>query len=171
MTKDTLKKEIEEAIPSLLEMARELSRNKISDNCKFILIEIKDSDENFNMQRVLRKKENNKKVPVTFSEIILPLQNIYENLYDINLQIFRASRRLTVIEILYYPKSSLDPDYKKSVLCNSPMLHCKVAQPPWLTGKKEKFDINWENKQWVIQWKLFWMGQKLRRKKRLIKHH
>lgn len=148
-------------------MARELSWNKISDNCKFILSEIKNSEENFHVQRVSIKKENDKKVPIIFSEIMLPLQNLYDNLYDINLHIYKADRHLTVIDIRYYPKSSLDPDYRQKVIQNPPMLHCKVAQPPWLTDKKEKFDINWENKQWLIRWKLFWMGQELKRQKRL----
>jgi len=149
-------------------MARGLSWNKISNNCKFILSEIKASEENFYMQRVLRKKANDKKAPVTFSEIMLTVQNLYDNLYDINLHIYRADRRLTIVDIRYYPKSSLDPNHREKVIHNPPMLHAKVAQPPWLTDKKEKFDINWEHKQWLIQWKLFWMGQKLKRQKRLI---
>lgn len=47
------------------------------------------------------------------------------------------------------------------------MLHCKVATLPWLTEQKEKFDINWEHKQWLIYWKLFWARQKLKHQKRL----
>jgi hypothetical protein len=167
MTKDTLQKEIEEGIPKLVDIARELSWNKISDNCKFILSEIKDGEENFHVQRVSRKKENDKKVPVTLPEMMLALQNLYDNLYDINLHIYRAKKSLTVVDIRYYPKSSLDPYYRQKVVHNPPMLHCKIAQPPWLTDKKQKFDINWEHKQWLIQWKLFWMGQELKRQKRL----
>jgi hypothetical protein len=41
MISNGLQKEIEEAVPRLLGMARALSWNKISDNCKFILTEIK----------------------------------------------------------------------------------------------------------------------------------
>lgn len=160
MTKDTLQKEIEEAIPKLLDIARELSWNKISDNYKFILSEIKDNKENYHVQRVLIKKENDKKVPVTFSEIIGALQNLYDNLYDINLHIYKADKHLTVVDIRCYPKSSLDPFYRQKAINNPPTLHCKVAQPPWLTDKKGKFDINWEHKQWLIKWKLFWMGKK-----------
>ena len=167
MTSKTLQKEIEEAVPKLLEMARELTWKDISDNCKFILTEIKDSQENFHVQRLLRKKENDKKVPVSFSELMPTLQNLYDNLYDINLHVYRANRHLTVVDIRYYPKSSLDQDYRQKVLHNSPMLHCKVAQPPWLTDKREKFDINWEHKQWLINWKLFWAKRKLKHQKRL----
>jgi hypothetical protein len=167
MTKDTLHKEIEEAIPKLIDLGRELSWNKISDNCKFILTEIKDSQEDFHVQRILRKKENDKKVPVTFSEIMPVLQNFYDNFYDINLHIYRADKRLTIVDIRYYPKSSLDQEYRQKIIDNPPMLHCKVATPPWLSDKKGKFDINWERKQLLIRWNLFWIGGKLKHQKRL----
>jgi hypothetical protein len=167
MTSNTLQKEIEEAVPKLLKLARELTWNEISDNCKFILTEIKDSQENFHVQRVLRKKENDKKVPVTLGELMPTLQSLYDNFYDINLHIYRATKSVTVIDFRYYPKSSLEQEYRQKVLHNAPMLHCKVATPPWLFEKKEKFDINWEHKLWWINWKLFWMGQKLKRQKRL----
>src|SRR5687767_12402204 len=102
MTRETLQKEIEEAVTKLLDLSRALSWNKISNDCRFIMSEITGSEENFHVQRVLRKKENDKKVPVTFQEIMLLLENLYDNLYDINLHIYRAENRLTVIDIRYY---------------------------------------------------------------------
>ncbi|MBL7724163.1 MAG: hypothetical protein JNK27_08430 [Chitinophagaceae bacterium] len=168
MTSNTLQKELEIAFPRLLDVARELAWNNISDNCKFILTEIKDSSENFHLLRQMRKKENDRKIPVTLIELMSTLHNLYDNLYDINLHIYRAKKYLTVIDIRYYPKSALDEVYRYKVLHNPPMLHCKVTQPPWLTDKMEKFDINWEHKQWLINWNLFWMGRKLKRKKRPI---
>lgn len=162
MTSNNLQKEIEEAIPKLLDLAIELTWNKISNNCKFILTEIKDTPENFHTRRVLRKKENDKKVPVAFSEIMTELQNLYDNLYDIDLQIYRADSRLTVVDICYYPKSSLDQEYRQKVEHRPPMLHCKVAMPPWLLDK-ERFDINWERKQWLINWKMFRMRRQHKR--------
>src|SRR5690606_25322255 len=110
---------------------------------------------------------NDKKVPVTFLEIMPSLQNLYDNLYDINLHIYRADKYLTVVDFRYYPKSSLNQDYRQSVLDKPPMLHFKIATPPWLMDKKQKFDINWEHKQWLINWKLFWARQKLKQQKRL----
>ncbi len=166
MTLNTFQKEIEGAVPKLLEMARELTWNKIPDNCKFILTEIKDSQENFHVQRQLLKKENDKKVPLTLQELMPALQNLYDNLYDINLHIYRATKNVTIIDVRYYPKSSLDQEYRLKVLGNTPMLHCKVAMPPWLSDKKEKFDINWEHKQWLINWRLIWAGRKLKHQKR-----
>lgn len=163
MTSSTLQKEIEEAVPSLLEMARGLTWNKISDHYKFIVTEIKDSLENAHIRRQFLKAENDKKTPLTLVELMPTLQNLYENLYDINLSIYKAKKYLTIIDIRYYAKSSLDTEYMQKVQSNPPMLHNKVAMPPWLSwpsDKKEKFDINWEHKQWLINWRLFWARQK-----------
>lgn len=163
MTSDSLQQEIQEAIPELLNMARGISWNKISNNCKFILTEIKDSDRGFNDQRMLLKKENDKKTPLLFQQVIPILQTLYKNLYDINLYIYKSSKDLTVIDIRYYQKSSLDKDYRQKVTDNPPMIHCKIAIPPWLLTKNEKFDINWERKLWLIKWKLFCVRHKLQR--------
>ncbi|MBN8851371.1 MAG: hypothetical protein J0H07_05890 [Sphingobacteriales bacterium] len=48
-------------------------------------------------------------------------------------------------------KSSLDNDYRKKVFNDPPMLHLKVAIPPWATDKKEKFNINWEHNEWLTK--------------------
>ncbi|GAA3936909.1 hypothetical protein GO495_13640 [Chitinophaga oryziterrae] len=161
MTSDSLQQEIQEAIPELLNMARGMSWNKISNNCKFILTEIKDSNRSFNDQRMLLKKENDKKTPLLFQQVIPILQTLYKNLYDINLYIYKSSKDLTVIDIRYYQKSSLDKDYRQKVTDSPPMIHSKVAIPAWLLNKNEKFDINWERKLWLIRWKLFCLRHKL----------
>lgn len=162
MTSNTLQKEIEEAVPKLLEMAGELTYNKISGNFKFILSEIKDDEENFYVQGQRRKEENNKKIPVILPELMPTLHDIYENLYDINLHIYRAAKNMTIIEVRYYPKSSLDPDYRPKVLHNPPMLHCKIAYPPWLSNKKEKFDINWEHYEGLNRLRQLWSKLKFK---------
>ncbi|MFT3932375.1 MAG: hypothetical protein QM726_02070 [Chitinophagaceae bacterium] len=167
MTSETLQDEMREAIPLLLKMARDITWNKISDNCKFILTEIIDSSDNFHIQRQKNKKENDKKKHVSFSEIMLPLQKIYDNLYDINLCIYKAKRNLTIIDIRYYPKSSLHANYRREVSQKPPMIHCKVATPPWLNDKNEKFDINWEHYASTIKWKLFWARRKFKKTNRL----
>ena len=157
MSPTTLQKDIDEMIPKLLDLARKQASNKIPDSCKFILTEIKDGQDNFHIQRRLLKKENDKKVPVTLQELMPSLDRLYDNLYDINLYIYRVSKHFTTIDIRYYPKSSLEEDYRQKVLLNPPMLHCKVAIPPWLQDKKEKFDINWEHKEWLNRLKILWM--------------
>jgi len=160
----TLQDEIQEAIPKLFSMARELTWNKISDNYKFILTEIKDSDKNFHVQSRLIKKGNDRKIPVTIQDLLPTLRRLYPNIYDINLHIYKATKTLTIIDIRYYPKSSLGTDYRQKVFNDPPMLHLKVAIPPWMTEKKEKFNINWEHNQWAIKWRLFLSRRKARSK-------
>ncbi len=165
MTLHILQKQIEESVPKLLDIARGLTWNKFSDNCKFIVTEIKNSEKSSHIQRQLRKKENDLKTPAPLQELMPTLQHLYENLFDINLYIYRAEKKLTVIDIRYYSKSSLEPSYKQQVMHEQPMFHCKISMPPWLGNKKDKFDINWEHNEWRIKWKMFWV-----RIKRLIKY-
>lgn len=166
MTIDTLQDEIEKAIPKLLDMARDLTRNTISDNCKFILTEIKDSRDNFHIQRRQNKKENDQKTPVTLNELMPTIKNLYDNIYDINLHIYKATKHLTIIDFRYFPNSSLEKEYRKKVLGNPPMLHCKVVMPPWLSDKKEKFNVNWEHHEGLNRLRLLWMKLKLKLNKR-----
>ena len=157
MTPTPLHNQIEEAVPKLLAMAKEMTWNKLSDNCKFILTEIKESQEDFHVQRQLRKQENDKKIPVSLQVLMPTLQSLYDDFYDINLYIYKATKKLTIIDIRYYPKSSLAEDFRQNVLHRLPMFHCKVSLPPWLSEKKEKFDINWELNEGMNKWRLFWL--------------
>ena len=107
MTLETLENEIEQAIPRLFEMARNLTRNKIFQNYKFILTEIKDSSENFHEQRKINKLVNDKKVPMSLMELMPALKKLYNNFYDINLHIYKSTKSITIIDFRYYPKSSI----------------------------------------------------------------
>jgi hypothetical protein len=147
MTADTLKNELEEIIPRLFEIAKELTWNTLSNNCKFILSEIKNNEGNFHDQQLKRIIENDRKNPGTLQELMPTLQKLYDNFYDINLHIYKSTKTLTIIDICYYLKSSLDEDYRPKVINNSPMLHCKVSLPPGHSDKEGKFDINWEHKK------------------------
>ena len=60
---------------------------------------------------------------------------------------------MTIIDIRYYPKSSLNEDFRLTVINNSPMLHCKVAIPPWLAEEKSKFNVNWKHYPLFNKWK------------------
>jgi len=80
-TSNRLENEIREAVPKLLEMARELTWNRISDNCRFILSEIKNSELNAFEQIRLRKKENDRKTLGSLTDIECFLESIYDDLY------------------------------------------------------------------------------------------
>ena len=111
MKKENLEQSLREATSSLLEMARNSCWNKISDNTSYIISEIVNDERNFFDKRIARKKANEKKQPKSLEQITVELKDIYENLYDINLYIYRSEKESTIIEIQYYPKSSLEDFY------------------------------------------------------------
>jgi hypothetical protein len=156
MKKENLYNEISKAVESLLKLARGISFNSISDNCQFIISEIKHSDKNFFEQNKIRKTENDKKTPKPLNEIIIELEKLYENLYDINLYIYKAEKNSTIIEICYFTRSSLEIEYQKISETQETMLHVKIHIPPYLIDKSKKFDINWQLRPFYTNWKLFW---------------
>src|SRR6218665_1075452 len=104
---------------------------------------------------------------MSLTELMPTLKKLYNNFYDINLHIYKSTRSITIIDFRYYLKSSLDQDFRLKVLDNPPMLHCKVAYPPWLSDKKEKFDINWEHYEGLNKLRLVWLKFRLRTRMRL----
>jgi len=157
-----LESKIRSASQTLLKMAKDSAWNKFSNNVKFIVKEIKDNSDDFNKQRLDRKIENDKKTPVNLNEIMPFLHSLYEDLYDINLYIYEASTKMTIIEIQYCLKSSLSEDYRLEIINNPPTLHCKVAIPPCLSHKNKKFDINWEHRPYLTRFGILWMKIKFR---------
>lgn len=164
MTKENLHNDLAEATKKLLEMARDYSWNTISNNCLYIISEIKESNgKNFFEQRRIRKKENRNKEPKPLQIVAAELEGIYENLYDVVLYVYHSTSKQTVVEIQHYPKSSLDKDYLEKVKDNDPMLHCKVAIPPYSNDNKSKIDINWELGGLRHEWKMFWWKKKTKK--------
>lgn len=157
-----MQNEIESMVQRLLGLAADRAWNKINHNCKFILTPIINSEDNFKAQRQLLTKQNDKKIPVTLEEILPLLRNIYNDLYDINLYIYRAGKRSTIIDIRYYSKSLFEEDHRKKISADPPMLHCSVSLPPWLKNDKEKFDINWEHYEGLNPIQMFWTKLKLK---------
>lgn len=158
VTKNKLEQNLKEATSTLLEMARNSCWNKISDNTSYIISEIKKGVRN----RTERKKENEKKEPESLGKITAELKAIYENLYDINLYIYKSEKEKTIIEIQYYPKSSLESDFYETVKNNEPMLHMKVEIPPYVNNKTEKYDVNWELGGIKHELNLFWSRLKFK---------
>ncbi|EDP70780.1 hypothetical protein FBALC1_08473 [Flavobacteriales bacterium ALC-1] len=151
VTKNNLEKNLKETTSTLLEMARNSCWNKISDNTSYIMSEIK----NDLLNRSKRKKLNDKKKPKSLEKITAELREIYENLYDINLYIYKSEKESTIIEIQYYPKSSLESEFYETIKNNDPMLHMKIGIPPYVNNKTEKYDVNWELGGMRYEWNLF----------------
>ena len=163
MTRETIIADVQKATASLLEMARDQTWNNISDNCVYILSEIEpNAAGNFIEARKLRKRNNKRKQPETLKAISAELDRLYDNLYDVNLHIYKALPEHTIIEVQYFPKSALEPDYREIVKDLAPMLHCKVAIPPYASDTKKPFDIHWELGGMRHQWKLFWWRKRMK---------
>ena len=160
MKKENIYKDLTDATISLLNLARDCSYNFISDNCFYIISEIKNTDMNFRERNKIRIKENSLKKPKLLADILHELEELYPNFYDVNLYVYKANKQTTIIEIQYYPRSSLDIDYRQKTQSQLTMLHCKVSNPPYYSDKKEKFDINWEFEPLNHRWKMFWLMRK-----------
>jgi hypothetical protein len=161
MSKNDLEKELTSATDSLLKMARELCWNNINDNCLYIISEIYHSGLPL-VQRIRQKKKENKKKKAASLATLMPiLLQLYPDFYDINLFIWNAKKNSTIIEIQYFPKSSLDPDHRENVRNNDPMLHCKVPFPPYREENK-KIDINWHLENFRFKWDMFLLKCRLR---------
>ncbi|MBI1838290.1 MAG: hypothetical protein HYR91_13595 [Flavobacteriia bacterium] len=141
-------------------MARNLTFNKISDNCFYIISEIKNSDKKNIELNKCHIKENQSKIPKPLSKIIYDLEELYPNFYDVNLYIYKAKKNATIIEIKYYSRLSLDEDYRQKTKEQETMLHCKITTPIYHSDTNEKFDINWELGTLNHKWKLFWWRRK-----------
>ncbi|GAA3519343.1 hypothetical protein GCM10022393_36910 [Aquimarina addita] len=111
VTKKNLELNLKEATSTLLEMAHHSCWNRISNNIYYIISEIKQD----NWNRIARKKENEKKELKSLEKITAELKVIYENLYDLNLYIYKSEKKKTIIEIQYYQKSSLESEFYETV--------------------------------------------------------
>jgi hypothetical protein len=140
LEKKNLEQNLRKSTSSLLEMARNSCWNKISENTSFIISEIKNEVPNESE----RKIANDKKKPKSLKKISTKLKVFYENIYDINLYIYKSKKESTIIEIQYYPKSSLESEFHETVKDNNPMLHCKLGLPNYRKNDTEKFDVNWK---------------------------
>lgn len=155
ITKNNLELNLKEATSTLLEMARNSCWNYISQNTSYIISEIKNDSRNFKIQRIEKNKVNRKKKPVSLQKVTSELKSIYEDLYDINLVIYKSQKDKTIVDIRYYLKSSLETNYYETVKNNEPMLHCKVGIPQYAHGKSKKYDVNWELGGIRHKWNLF----------------
>ena len=162
-TKSELQNKIRNATSSPIDMATNMCWNKISRNYEYIILEIDESiGKNYFERAKIRKKVNDKKTPKSLNGIVTDLTEIYENLYDINLYVYKSLPNKTIIEIRYFLKTSHTAEFYPTIKNNEPMLHCKVGIPPYVaknsnsTEKQELFDVNWELGGIRHEWKKFW---------------
>jgi hypothetical protein len=165
MKKESLFADLTSATNSLLQLARELSFNEISDNCLFIISEIPNTLIDAETRCRISNEKNKFKKPIELNEAITVIEIIYPILHDINLFIYKSKRNLTIIDIRYFSRNSLDSEYRRLVENDTPMLHCKVGFPPYHKDGK-KVDINWETGNLRHRWNMFKLIFKVRKMER-----
>ncbi|MFB9079633.1 hypothetical protein ACFFLS_07075 [Flavobacterium procerum] len=160
--KNNIEQEIQNLTNQLLELVALNCWNTISKNLVFILSNISETDtagENVFLHRHNKNIANKKKTPQQFNDAISNLAKIYDSVYDINLYVYKAEKNRTILDIRYFLKSELDPEFLSVVADNSPMLHCKIAHPPY-RNTNSKFDVNWELGGIRHNWNMFWYKRK-----------
>lgn len=162
MTKENLETKIADATSRLITIASDFCWNDISKNYFYLLSEIDETiGKNYFERNKIRKRVNDSISPKSLQEITQDLALLYDNLYDINLYIYKASKDKTIIEIKYFLKTSHTKDFYETIKNNEPMWHCKIANPPYWnsiknTAKQEKkFDVNWQLGGIRHEWNLF----------------
>lgn len=159
MSRSHIRAEIIDAIPGLLDLVKESCANGLSDHLEYIVSEIRNSELSLDDMHKARIKENELKTPISLAEALDIVLVQHENLYDINLTVYKSERKRTIIEISYYAKSSLDEIFRKTVIHHPPMVHCKVPRPVY--ADTQQFDVNWEHGGFRHRWKLFWYRFKI----------
>ncbi|WP_281234626.1 hypothetical protein [Flavobacterium gelatinilyticum] len=171
--KNNIEQEIQNLTNSLLEMVNTYCWNTISKNVVYITSNISETDiagENAFVHRRNRNTANKKKTPKSFNEAIADLEKIYDSVYDINLYVYKAEKKLTILDIRYFLKSELDPDFLSVVADNPSMLHCKITHPPY-RNENHKFDVNWELGGLRHNWNMFWYKRKFKKLERARRYH
>lgn len=145
MTKANFTEEIRGMVIGLIKLVELECWNEINQPFSYIITNILDfTDKNGYPSREVRNKLNRKKEPVSLDSAVASLWSIFSNLYDINLYVYYAHDKGTLIEIQYYPKSALKEDFSETVKDNDPTFHSKVTLPSYRADDIEKFDVNWE---------------------------
>ncbi|WP_312994581.1 hypothetical protein [Chryseobacterium flavum] len=142
---ETLEEYLNTSIDNLLRLVEDYCWNPISINRVFILTDFNELKRtNPFYFRSWGNKINRSKRRFSFEEVVRILNSEYHDLYDVNLYIFKTNKKETVIEILYYRKSNLEPDYFITVQNNPPMFHSKISTPFYVL-EGERFDVNWNS--------------------------
>lgn len=140
MNNNDLIKQLRWATNTLLELARETCWNTLSNDCVYLINRISESDD----KEIKKKKLPRSTELLTLEELAVELEKLYPQIYDICFFIYQAEKSRTIIEVQYFPKSALEPDFLLEVQDQAPMIHHKIKTPPYWRDKTKPFDVNWE---------------------------
>lgn len=144
-TSESIKDDINTVLEKLLKLAKDRCWNTISSNIRFIVTDFNElTGTNLFERRISGNRVKNSKKLLSLESAVAILRKDYDDLYDINLYIFKAFKNETIIEIQYYRKSNFEPDYLAAVKDHKAMFHAKINLPPY-ASEGGKFDVNWES--------------------------
>lgn len=147
----SLKIQLKESTNTLLELARETCWNTLSNDCVYLITKISESDD-----REIKKKKLPKNTKLlSLEELATELEKIYHQIYDLCFFIYQAEKSRTIIELQYFPKSSLDLEFLLKVQDQPPMIHHKIRMPPCWQDRTKRFDVNWEVGGFRYHWCFF----------------
>lgn len=163
ITKANLAEHLKSGTDQLLEMAADHAWNEISSAVCYVIKKVRTGvTEGINVFETnrIRKKLLQSMKAVDLSSAVAELRSIFDDIYLIELYIFRADTSRTIIEIEILEKAEVASDPNSSNSAKGPTLHCKVPIPPYVADKqKGRFDINWqletpEYRRKMLWWKL-----------------
>ncbi|MFT5618219.1 MAG: hypothetical protein ACI85I_001450 [Arenicella sp.] len=167
-SKEEFPNQLKKGIPGLLKMVRGTCWNQISDNCEFIISEIKNHEDGQDFDKVKKQflKSNLQKKPKKLNDILPELMLGYDNFHDVDLEILQAKRHKTIINIKYYSKLSINEEFRESMKNENTMLHCHITIPPYASSFSDsthkKFDVNWHLGGWRYEWNMWLWKMKFR---------
>jgi hypothetical protein len=168
LKRETIYTELSDSTLQLLNQVRSLTFNHFSNTCLYILTEITNIDKNYINETKIRINENKGKLPQPLHQIVQVLEKMYSDLYDVNLYVYKAKKEVTIVEVQYFLRSSIDLKFRDQCAEVETMLHSKVCLPPYFipaatsyTDYAEKFDIHWQFGTLNHKWRMFWWSRRV----------
>lgn len=148
----TFKYNLEKISNVAIRFARQLTWNDFSDNIYFVIIPnaLDDSDHLDNDERInlaQRKDELNKLL--TINEVIERLCFLEKVPVWINVSVYKATKRKTIIELMTSRRFRKDDYMHKNT--GFPPFHIAIPTPPYQKNN-ERFDINWKHNKLKLKW-------------------
>ncbi|MFN7119346.1 MAG: hypothetical protein ACK4TA_21285 [Saprospiraceae bacterium] len=167
MTQQTLYQNLHALTDSLLDLARQYCWNTIAPKVRYIIRKV-DTAKIEGMDLWQRKQWENrilKNSPIlSLEQAVKVLHQDWNNIYLIELYIFHAKKKETLVEIEVLEKSELEETYQETLINHIPTFHCKINMPLYLPfNSTERFDINWHLKNLDFHWRMFWFKRKMRK--------
>jgi hypothetical protein len=162
--RDIIKRVIKQSTLDLYKIIEKECWNNISTNTLYFISEIKHPvDGDIVEYRKNDLKKNQKKKPLSLNKVVEHFKEFYDDCYDINLHVFKSRKNVTIIDVKYFLKTSLDSSAYFDVKDRAPMVHAKFILPPYRANDYEKHDVNWQLGGFTHFWRKYLMNMKFKK--------